>query len=206
HEGFHRVPVAHVAAGREHADAHGHERRLGEQRLLGDVPPRQGHVAEAHVAADAGELERDGTAQARPPAADEGDLSLEAFGDGLRLLFLGHGTRPFRFVLPGGAVPVPEEWRRHGNVEGTAQRRGGQEAVASPFTVYRSPFTLLITPCPCDSSLGWRLPSPVRLRGAPLPCIAARPSAPRGSCWPPSAPTWSRTASTVASSRSGSSS
>jgi hypothetical protein len=113
-ESVDRVPIPDVAAARVHTHPHRHEGGLGQQRLLGDVPAREVDIAEPDVAPDAGELQRNGATQPGRPAGDDGDLALESFGDRLRLLLFGHGTRAFRFFLPGRSVPVPEEWQRHG--------------------------------------------------------------------------------------------
>ena len=84
------------------ACAHRDARGLGQQCLLGDIASREVHETERHVAADAGELERDAASESGGATGDDRDLAAETGGDGHELrLFDGSPGRLGALIVPG---------------------------------------------------------------------------------------------------------
>ena len=100
-EPVHLHRVAHVASSGVDPHSERGDGRLGEQRLLAHVPPREVHIAEGHVAAEPRELEADGPPKSGGTPGDHGHLARKAFGNGLWQGMLHGGDGCFGTGFPG---------------------------------------------------------------------------------------------------------
>ena len=94
HEALDFVVVADVAARRVDADAERFDRRLGQQRLGGDVAPGHFHEVEGDAGAALGEVEADGAPQPRRSTRDDDHSARQILPGALQLGTLLHDRRP----------------------------------------------------------------------------------------------------------------